>query len=92
MLMRAVFASAMLIGLAGTAQADIKVIYPPYSYEPPIKLCGYILGGSHGCGCHQGYGARHRHHDMAGAAAMVPGDAHAKTARVAMILPPPLGE
>ncbi|MGQ0486351.1 MAG: hypothetical protein ACT4SY_13490 [Hyphomicrobiales bacterium] len=64
MLMRAVFASAMLIGLAGIAQAETRIIYPPYSYEPPMKLCDYILGGTYGCGCGQGfrYGYRHGHH------------------------------
>lgn len=92
MLMRAVFASAMLICLAGTAQAETRIIYPPYSYQPLMKPCEYIMGGYYGCGCHHGYGYRHHYYDIVGAAAMVPGDVHAKTATVALILPPPFGE
>ena len=91
MLMRAVFASAMLIGVAGTAQAEIKIIYPPYSYQAPVNLCDYVLGGTEGCGCHHGYGYRHHRYDKMSAAAL-PGDARAKAATVALILPPALDQ
>jgi len=57
-----------------------------------MKLCDYILGRSNGCGCHHGYGTRHRHRELVGAAAMVPGDAQAKSTNIALILPAPLGE
>ncbi len=50
MLMRAVFASAMLIGLAGTAQAEIKIIYPPHSYQPAPKVhMTYVWDNGYGC-------------------------------------------
>lgn len=90
MFMRAVFASAMLIGVAGAAQAETKIIYPPYSYQAPMKLCDYILGGSEGCGYHRGYGHGYRHDDMMAAA--VHGAAYARTAKVVVILPPSTGE
>ena len=88
MLMRAVFASAMLVGLAGTAQAETRIIYPPYSYQPLMKPCEYILGGYYGCGCHHGYGYRHHYYDNVGAAAVVPGAAYAKIAKTVVILLP----
>ncbi len=68
MLMRAVFASAMLIGLAGTAEAETRIIYPPHSYQPAPKVhMTYVW--DNGCGCHHydghsGYlhgGAAHPH-------------------------------
>ena len=91
MFMRAVFASAMLIGVAGAAQAETKIIYPPYSYQAPMKLCDYILGGSEGCGYHRGYGHGYRyHHDDMMAA--IHGAAYARTAKVVVILPPSTGE
>jgi hypothetical protein len=82
----------MLIGLAGTAQAETKIIYPPYSYQPPMKLCDYILGGTGGCGYHHGYGHGHRYYDDNMMAAAVHGEAYAKTAKVVVILPSSTGE
>ena len=92
MLMRAVFASAMLIGLAGTAQAETRIIYPPYSYQPLMKPCEYIFVGYHGCGGHHGDGYRHYYYDNIGAAAVVPSEAYAKIAKTVVILLPSAGE
>ncbi len=95
MLMRAVFASAMLIGLAGTAQSEIKIIYPPHSYKPLMNLCDYFAG--HYCGYHHtagyhdyyGYfGYPHQRYDSA----VLPHEAYASIAKVVVIQPPFVGE
>ena len=85
MLMRAVFASAMLIGLAGFAQAETRIIYPPYSYEPPLKLCDYVLG--HYCGYDDTYGYRYPYQVIAGTAAVAPGASNTNTTNVVVIVP-----
>jgi hypothetical protein len=90
MLMRAVFASAMLIGLAGFAQAETRIIYPPYSYEPPLKLCDYLMG--YYCGYHHSYGHRYHHYDMAGTAAVAPGEGKTNATNVVVILPRTIDE
>ena len=92
MFMRAVLASAMLIAVAGAAQAGTKIIYPPYSYQPPMKLCDYVLGGYGGCGYHYGYGHRNYHDDMV-AGVVVDESAIAQAqANVVVILPPANGQ
>jgi hypothetical protein len=84
MFMRAVFASAMLIGLAGTAQAETRIIYPPYSYKPPMNLCDYVLGDYCGYNYTDGYyGYPYHRYD----AAVVPHEAYANIAKVVVILP-----
>ncbi len=92
MFMRAVLASAMLIAVAGAAQAKTKIIYPPYSYQPPMKLCDYVLGGYGGCGYHYGYGHRNYYNDMV-AGGVVDESAIAQAqANVVVILPPANGQ
>lgn len=56
--------------LAGAAQADIRVIYPPYAYQPRVSLfeLSQIIYGpvccGHGMMGHARHGAHHRQHAM----------------------------
>jgi len=86
MLMRAVFASAMLIGLAATANADIKVIYPPYSYQPTVTPWIYLE--DYDCGRRH----RYRHYDMAAVVAAIPGQTQATMAKVMVLSPSYAGQ
>jgi hypothetical protein len=53
-----------MVALAGTAQAEIKVIYPPHSYEPVLEFCTGYYDGYGGCGCYDHYYYRRHHRNV----------------------------
>lgn len=86
-----VFFMAM-IASAVPAQAGIRVIYPPQSYQAPFEFCPRYWQELYTCGCQSFHHGHHRYHHsenygLMGAATGIHIIRAGQAATVAMVLP-----